>query len=671
MTNRIGLFSASMAVMAITASSALAVPYASAVRNTSGSTYEFVLNEPADYVTVLRDGANPVTINTPAAGRHTFDLGAFSSYEIQVGKDAPKAWTELSDTFDSGTATTEQLFQYFFRPTGVVVNDDPSSEYFGTIYVSHPEARVNAGPVTTPRVLGDGVYSLTADLIGVNLAGGFSVTDPEDATQAKAPGWTVDQSNGSSPWRLSLDDSGNLIAADFSDQSGGIKYASPDLTTGGLVLAEEDGVLPLLTNDTGFEEVHGSILSKVSVTGTVGVDLTVWAIDEDYDLDGDTFTVDPETNLAQGSTYHPLRWDVGPATDYDQPPTIVINKETLTVDDDNGTPGDDSDDFNDFQYTLSPEAIGGVITNNMHYEEQHEKFYLLQSRTHGNESGILIVSADPNDADNPTIEWSSKRFSYDNGLDGNTSPGDVGEGLQDIFRNIDDVVISADGTKMYVTRNRQFFPGDDDVVTPDPLVYGDGDNPVLGGESNAPGGILVIPLDENGLPDLQVDDNGTPGDTSDDFITNIESIPYDSPGRTLRSQVAVDAAGNVYHVDNLTERLKVFSPGGNTIATTTSDGLFSVQTIESLLGDYNGNGVVDAADFTVWRDALGNSVTEGSGADGNSNGVIDGGDYDVWVNNFGNSLPALSEASTVPEPASGLLLVLVAAFYSSSRRRKL
>lgn len=60
-----------------------------------------------------------------------------------------------------------------------------------------------------------------------------------------------------------------------------------------------------------------------------------------------------------------------------------------------------------------------------------------------------------------------------------------------------------------------------------------------------------------------------------------------------------------------------------------------------LPGDYNGNDIVDAADFTVWRDTLGTGgLTQYSGADGNGNGTIDHDDYAVWTTNFGNSLPS-------------------------------
>ena len=56
------------------------------------------------------------------------------------------------------------------------------------------------------------------------------------------------------------------------------------------------------------------------------------------------------------------------------------------------------------------------------------------------------------------------------------------------------------------------------------------------------------------------------------------------------------------------------------------------------LGDYNNNGIVDAADSTVWQDTLGQEVFEpGDGADGDESGTVDAGDYDFWADRFGLS----------------------------------
>ncbi len=86
-------------------------------------------------------------------------------------------------------------------------------------------------------------------------------------------------------------------------------------------------------------------------------------------------------------------------------------------------------------------------------------------------------------------------------------------------------------------------------------------------------------------------------------------------------------------------------------------------------GDYNNDGVVNLADYSVFRDALGsNLVVGGSGADGNANGFVDAADYDVWRQHFGNP-PQNSSTATmaVPEPAAhqlvtalGLLIIHLA-----------
>jgi hypothetical protein len=57
-------------------------------------------------------------------------------------------------------------------------------------------------------------------------------------------------------------------------------------------------------------------------------------------------------------------------------------------------------------------------------------------------------------------------------------------------------------------------------------------------------------------------------------------------------------------------------------------------------GDYNRDGAVDAADYTVWRDLSGQSVAIGDSADGNRDGMIDAADYQVWRSHFGILTPA-------------------------------
>jgi glucose/arabinose dehydrogenase len=76
-----------------------------------------------------------------------------------------------------------------------------------------------------------------------------------------------------------------------------------------------------------------------------------------------------------------------------------------------------------------------------------------------------------------------------------------------------------------------------------------------------------------------------------------------------------------------------------------------------LTGDYNKDHVIDAADYTVWRDTLGE---EGYllAADGNGDGLVNNLDYDLWVNHFGEtwSLPGMS--TSVPEPTGATVCCL-------------
>jgi hypothetical protein len=59
----------------------------------------------------------------------------------------------------------------------------------------------------------------------------------------------------------------------------------------------------------------------------------------------------------------------------------------------------------------------------------------------------------------------------------------------------------------------------------------------------------------------------------------------------------------------------------------------------SLLGDYNNNAIVDAADYVLWRGKLGQSVMLPNDA---SPGTVTQADYNVWRANFGKTLVGTS-----------------------------
>jgi hypothetical protein len=77
-----------------------------------------------------------------------------------------------------------------------------------------------------------------------------------------------------------------------------------------------------------------------------------------------------------------------------------------------------------------------------------------------------------------------------------------------------------------------------------------------------------------------------------------------------------------------------------------------------LSGDFNQDRVVDAADYTVWRDSL-NTTGYHLAADGNGDGRVDTADFAVWKSHFGETWGAAGTGSvSVPEPAAAAWLVV-------------
>ena len=79
-------------------------------------------------------------------------------------------------------------------------------------------------------------------------------------------------------------------------------------------------------------------------------------------------------------------------------------------------------------------------------------------------------------------------------------------------------------------------------------------------------------------------------------------------------------------------------------------------------GDYNKNGVVDAADYVLWRNSL-NATGIGLPADGNGDNKVDSADYELWRANFGKTgAPSATGGSfavlAVPEPATAVVGIL-------------
>ncbi len=91
---------------------------------------------------------------------------------------------------------------------------------------------------------------------------------------------------------------------------------------------------------------------------------------------------------------------------------------------------------------------------------------------------------------------------------------------------------------------------------------------------------------------------------------------------------------------------------------------------QGLPGDFNADGAVDAADYTVWRDNLGgdDSALNGNGV---GSGTVVTADYALWRSNYGatGAPPAPAASVAAPEPGS-LGLIALGLLLATGRRRR-
>jgi hypothetical protein len=154
--------------------------------------------------------------------------------------------------------------------------------------------------------------------------------------------------------------------------------------------------------------------------------------------------------------------------------------------------------------------------------------------------------------------------------------------------------------------------------------------------------IVVVPVD--GGPPVTIDD-GTVGP-----VTAV----FDNNGAYRVRAVA----------DHRVFYLKAYSDG--------QIGFYVADLPTEIAGDYNGDGHVDAADYTVWRNSFGQNG-DGLAADGNGDETVDQFDYAIWKSNFGSAngggamVGEAAGSEGVPEPgAVGLIAGMV--FYWSLKR---
>ncbi|HEX3598819.1 MAG TPA: choice-of-anchor Q domain-containing protein [Lacipirellulaceae bacterium] len=136
------------------------------------------------------------------------------------------------------------------------------------------------------------------------------------------------------------------------------------------------------------------------------------------------------------------------------------------------------------------------------------------------------------------------------------------------------------------------------------------------------------------------------------------------------AQLFANTAGNDYHLKSGSPAVNAgtsnFAPSSDLEGLPRpAGGIYDIGAYEfgALSGDYNRDGSVNAADYVVWRNSVGATVTRYAGADGDGSGVIDQADYARWRADFGaTSTGAASslDSSAVPEPTIETLVCLLA-----------
>jgi hypothetical protein len=191
--------------------------------------------------------------------------------------------------------------------------------------------------------------------------------------------------------------------------------------------------------------------------------------------------------------------------------------------------------------------------------------------------------------------------------------------------------------------------GDQDLIDPNNSVFG---------ATPTPERVYVSNASTNGNKWLYVELNGpadnTTGLGTSIFATLNEGTPQEvtlrreantNPGTFNQSDLPVHfGLGTAMEVD----ALRIQWPDGSVQA------LFNVAanqylTVNYLPGDFDGNGVVDAGDYVIWRKGLGP--------------IFKQSDINSWFTHFGQSAPGSGgdANTTVPEPGSGLMFLAAAA----------
>jgi hypothetical protein len=195
-------------------------------------------------------------------------------------------------------------------------------------------------------------------------------------------------------------------------------------------------------------------------------------------------------------------------------------------------------------------------------------------------------------------------------------------------------------------------------------------------------GVMVFGVDQNGFPvQLQTGpssdneelewhiDGREPGTYTDirmDMTQFLHPVTFDFPA-TFNDIVGTQGSGPNDMVPTSFQLYFNKSGGLANSLTVYIDNIRVGMTMAGIEGDFNDDGVVDTADYVMWK-KLNDSGVETGLANDPTPDVIDSTDYDTWVRNFGTGVGTGGGGTAVPDPASAVLLAVVGLLVFSTNR---
>ncbi len=180
----------------------------------------------------------------------------------------------------------------------------------------------------------------------------------------------------------------------------------------------------------------------------------------------------------------------------------------------------------------------------------------------------------------------------------------------------------------------------------------------------------------NTAPNLSASNSTSLNDISQNFITDIGNTAHivgELTAVATARQMSIDVTDFVrnhpdeqitfliarevrFDGENVDDSLTSLQLASRQRGTDPGPQLFMTLSSFALPGDFDHDGIVDANDYTIWRQDYGMTNSD---ADGNRDGVVDAGDYVIWRHNQGKTLPSSSSVAAatlaVPEATAAWL----------------